>query len=51
VEASIDGINTVLQPQIQACVESVSMDGGKNGLQVNLTGLGTVNFNQIKEIL
>ena len=51
VEASIDGINTVLQPEIQARVESVSMDSGKNGLQVNLTGLGTVGFNQIKQIL
>lgn len=51
VEASIDGINTVLQPQIQARVESVSMDSGKNGLQVNLSGLGAVSFNQIKQIL
>ena len=50
VEASIDGINTVLQPEIQARVESVSMDSGKNGLQVNLAGLGAVNFNQIKQI-
>ena len=51
VEASIDGINTVLQPEIQARVESVSMGSGKNGLQVNLAGLGAVNFNQIKQIL
>jgi flagellar basal-body rod modification protein FlgD len=51
VESSIDGINTVLQPEIQARVESVSMDSGKNGLQVNLAGLGAVNFNQIKQIL
>ena len=51
VEASIDGINTVLQPDIQARVESVSMDSGKNGLQVNLSGLGAVSFNQIKQIL
>ena len=51
VEASIDGINTVLQTEIQARVESVSMGSGKNGLQVNLAGLGAVNFNQIKQIL
>jgi flagellar basal-body rod modification protein FlgD len=51
VEASIDGINTVLPSEIQARVESVSMDSGKNGLQVNLSGLGAVNFNQIKQIL
>jgi len=51
VEASIDGINTVLQPDIQSRVESVSMDSGKNGLQINLTGLGAVGFNQIKQIL
>jgi flagellar basal-body rod modification protein FlgD len=51
VEASIDGINTVLQPEIQALVESVAMGSGKNGLQVNLAGLGAVNFNQIKQII
>jgi flagellar basal-body rod modification protein FlgD len=51
VEASIDGINTVLPSEIQSRVESVSMDSGKNGLQVNLAGLGAVNFNQIKQIL
>lgn len=50
VEASIDGINTVLQPDIQALVESVAMGSGKNGLQVNLAGLGAINFNQIKQI-
>jgi len=51
VEAGIDGINTVLPTQIHSRVESVSMDSGKNGLQVNLTGLGAVGFNQIKQIL
>ena len=51
VEASIDGINTILPSEIQSRVESVSMDNGKNGLQVNLAGLGAVNFNQIKQIL
>lgn len=51
VEAGIDGINTVLQPNIQARVESVSMGTGSNGIQLNLSGLGAVNFNQIKQIL
>ena len=50
VETSIDGVNTVLQPEIQALVESVSMDG-KKGLQINLSGLGDVSFNQVKQIL
>jgi flagellar basal-body rod modification protein FlgD len=51
VEAGIDGINTVLQPDIQAHVESVSMGSGKNGIQLNLSGLGAVGFNQVKKIL
>ena len=51
VETNIDGLNTVLQPEIQSRVESVSMDSSKNSLKVNLTGLGAVNFNQIKQIL
>ena len=51
VEASIDGINTVLPSELQARVESVSMDSAKNSLQVNLAGLGAVSFNQIKQIL
>jgi len=51
VEASIDGLNTVLPVEIQSRVESVSMGGGKNGLQVQLAGLGAVGFNQIKQIL
>jgi flagellar basal-body rod modification protein FlgD len=51
VEASIDGVNTVLQPNIQTRVESVSMANGSNGIQLNLSGLGAVNFNQIKQIL
>lgn len=51
VEASIDGVNTLLPSDIQSRVESVSMDSSKNSLQVNLSGLGAVNFNQIKQIL
>jgi len=51
VEASIDGINTILPSELQARVESVSIDSAKNSLQVNLAGLGAVNFSQIKQIL
>lgn len=50
VEASIDGLNTVLPVEIQSRVESVSMGGGQNGLQVKLAGLEAVGFNQIKQI-
>lgn len=51
VEASLDGINTVLPAEIQARVDSVSVDSAKNSLQVQLAGSGAVNFNQIKQIL
>jgi len=50
VEASINGTNTVLQPEIQSRVESVSMNGN-NGLQIKLVGLGTISYDQIKQIL
>jgi flagellar basal-body rod modification protein FlgD len=50
VEAIIDGKNTVLQPEIESLVESVSI-AGNGGLKVNLAGLGNVAFNQIKQIL
>jgi flagellar basal-body rod modification protein FlgD len=49
--ASIDGNNTVLETDISSRVDSVSMGSGANGLKVNLTGLDSVNFNQIKQIL
>jgi flagellar basal-body rod modification protein FlgD len=51
VETLVDGVNTVLQPNIQAQVDSVSMANDSHGLQVNLTGLGAVNFNKITQIL
>lgn len=50
-EAKIDGNNTALQTQIHSQVESVTMATGSRGLQINLTGLGPVDFNQIKQIL
>jgi flagellar basal-body rod modification protein FlgD len=49
--AYIDGKNTVLETDINSLVDSVSMGSGANGLKVNLTGLDSVNFNQIKQIL
>jgi flagellar basal-body rod modification protein FlgD len=51
VETDVNGVSTALQPDIQSRVESVSMGSGNNGIQVNLPGLGAVNFNQIKQIL
>lgn len=49
--ATIDGKNTVLDTNVRASVESVTMASGSNGLQVNLVGLDPVKFNQIKQIL
>ncbi len=49
--AYIDGKNTVMETDIKSRVDSVSMGSGANGLKVNLTGLDSVNFNQIKQIL
>lgn len=51
VEALVDGKNTTLIPNIVSKVESVSMGSGSQGVQVNLVGLDSVNFNQIKQIL
>ncbi len=51
VEAKIDGNNTVLATNIKSQVESVTMATSNRGLQVNLAGLGSVDFNQIKQIL
>ncbi|WP_445368001.1 flagellar hook assembly protein FlgD [Methylomonas sp. BW4-1] len=50
-EAKIDGVNTVLATNIKSLVKSVTMGSGSNGLQVNLDGVGTVKFSQIKQIL
>ncbi|MCX7088598.1 MAG: flagellar hook assembly protein FlgD [Methylococcales bacterium] len=49
--ATIGDNNTVLETQLQSRVESVSMGTGSNGLTVNLAGVGSVNFNQVKQIL
>lgn len=49
--AYIDGNNTVLETDIDSKVDSVSMGNGANGVKVNLTGLDSVDFNKIKQIL
>lgn len=47
---NIDGKNTGLETDVYSLVDSVSMGGGANGVTVNLTGLDSVNFSQIKQI-
>lgn len=49
--AYIDGKNTAIETDINSRVDSVAMGSGANGIKVNLTGLDSVNFNQIKQIL
>lgn len=49
--AYIDGNNTAMATDINSKVDSVSMGNAANGLKVNLTGLDSVDFNQIKQIL
>ena len=51
-ESILNGYNTALTPNIESQVESVSMGSGTQSMQVNLAnGLGSVSFNQIKQIL
>jgi flagellar basal-body rod modification protein FlgD len=49
--AYIDGKNTVMTTDINSKVDSVSMGTGANGVKVNLAGLDSVNFSDIKQIL
>ena len=49
--AQIDGANTQLASNIKSQVQSVTMGTSGTGLQVNLAGVGTVKFNQLKQIL
>lgn len=51
VESLVDGKNTTLIPDIVSQVESVSMGSSTQGIQVNLTGLDSISFNKIKQIL
>ncbi|HEY8035347.1 MAG TPA: flagellar hook assembly protein FlgD [Methylobacter sp.] len=48
---SIDGNNTALVTDIDSHVDSVSMASGATGMKVNLTGLDSVKFSDIKQIL
>jgi flagellar basal-body rod modification protein FlgD len=50
-ESMLNGYNTTLTPNIESQVESVSVSSGTQGMQVNLTGLGSINFSQVKQIL
>jgi len=50
-QALIDGKNTQMATNIKSKVESVTMGAGNTGLQVNLVGIGSVKFNQLKQIL
>jgi len=49
--AQIDGVNTQLATNMKSLVQSVTMGTSNTGLQVNLAGVGTVKFNQLKQIL
>lgn len=49
--AYIDGKNTVLETDLNAQVDSVTMGNGSTGMKINLTGLDSVDFNKIKQIL
>jgi flagellar basal-body rod modification protein FlgD len=53
IEASayIDGKNTVLETDIKSRVDSVTMGNGSAGMKVNLTGLDSIDFSKIKQIL
>ncbi|ORU94561.1 MAG: flagellar hook capping protein [Cycloclasticus sp. symbiont of Bathymodiolus heckerae] len=50
-QARIDGQNFELETQILADVESVTLGGVGKGLQLNLSGLGSVPFAEISRIL
>ncbi|MEQ1635483.1 MAG: flagellar hook assembly protein FlgD [Methylococcales bacterium] len=49
--ATVGDKDTVMETQLQARVESVTMGSGTNGLNVNLAGGNSVSFNQVKQIL
>lgn len=48
--ASIDNKNTALQTFVNAGVNSVSLGGGSNGIQLSLNGLDSVKFNDVRRI-
>ncbi len=49
-EAKIDGNNTVLQPFVNAGVESVALGNSNKGITLTLQNLGEINFNDVKKI-
>lgn len=49
-EAVIDGEATALATRIDATVESVSMAGGAQGIQLNLAGIGTRPFSDVQQV-
>lgn len=49
-EAYVDDKNTLLQANVDTRVNSVSMGNSVGGVKVNLSGLGQVSFNQIKQV-
>jgi flagellar basal-body rod modification protein FlgD len=49
VESLLDGKNTILTPNIDSRVQSVSM--GTKGIQIDLAGLAPISFSNIKQIL
>jgi len=51
VNAVVKGENLDLEPQIKSKVDSVTLNQGTKGLKVNLHGLGSVDFNNVKQIL
>jgi len=50
VNAQVNGQNTALQTFVNANVESVDLSNKKTGIQLQLAGLNSVNFNQVKKI-
>lgn len=49
-EATIEGAPVALATQVDAQVESVSMAGGAQGIQLNLAGIGTVPFSDVQQV-
>lgn len=49
--ANIDGKNQAIQTMIASRVESVSVGKGGQGVSLNLAGLGSMDFNKVREIM
>lgn len=46
----VNGETEQIPTSIRAQVQSVNLGGGSGGIVLNLTGLGTVNFNDVKQV-